>query len=99
MRVMLKVKIPVDAGNAGFKDGSLGKSIQDAMETLKPEAAYFYPEDGQRACLFVFDLTDTSQMPVIAEPLFQHLNADLSLTPVMNADELRKGIEGASSRV
>ena len=47
MRMMLKVSIPVEAGNAGFKDGSLGKGIQEAMETLKPEAAYFFAENGQ----------------------------------------------------
>ena len=47
MRMMLKVRIPVEAGNAGFKDGSLGKTIQETMEVLKPESAYFFAEDGQ----------------------------------------------------
>ncbi len=96
MRMMLKVKIPVEAGNAAFKDGSLGKNIQEAMDNLKPEAAYFLPEDGVRTSLFVFDMEDVSQIPVIVEPLFLGLNADVSLTPVMNADDVRKGIEDAS---
>ena len=98
MRMMLKVRIPVEAGNARFKDGSLGKSIQETMDVLKPESAYFFAEDGQRTALYIFDMADTSQIPVIAEPLFQGLNADLSLVPVMNADDVRKGIEEASKR-
>ena len=98
MRMMLKVSIPVEAGNTGFQDGSLGKGIQEAMDTLKPEAAYFFAENGQRTSLYVFDVADTSQIPVIAEPLFQNLKADLTMIPVMNADDLKKGIEEASKR-
>ena len=96
MRMMLKVRIPVEAGNAAFKDGSLGKSIQQVIDTLKPEAAYFFPDDGKRTALYVFDLEDASQMPVIVEPLFQDLHADVSLFPVMNFDDVKKGIEQAS---
>ena len=96
MRMMLKVSIPVEAGNAGFKDGSLGKGIQEAMDTLKPEAAYFFAENGQRTSLYVFNMEDSSQIPVIAEPLFQNLNADLTLIPVMNAEDVKKGMEQAS---
>ena len=96
---MLKVGIPVEAGNAGFKDGSLGKGIQEAMETLKPETAYFFAENGQRTSLYVFDMEDSSEIPVIAEPLFQNLDADVTLTPVMNAEDVKKGIENASKRL
>ena len=35
-------------------------------------------------------------MPVIVEPLFQDLHADVSLLPVMNFDDVKKGIEQAS---
>ncbi len=96
MRMMLRVRIPVEAGNAAFTDGSLDKNIQQTIDTLKPEAAYFFPDDGKRTALYVFNLDDVSQIPVIVEPLFQELHADVSLFPVMNADDVKKGIEQAS---
>ena len=96
MRMMLKVSMPTDASNAAVKDGSLGKSIQDAMERLKPEAAYFFPEGGRRTALYVFDMKDEAQIPVVAEPLFRALNADITLIPVMNADDVQKGIKEAA---
>jgi hypothetical protein len=41
----------------------------------------------------VFDLKDPSDIPSIAEPLFQSMNAKITLTPVMNAEDLMKGLE------
>ena len=44
----------------------------------------------------VFDMKDTSQIPAIAEPLFTELDAGVSCTPVMNIDDLRKGLAALS---
>jgi hypothetical protein len=63
------------------------------MDQLKPEAAYFFPDDGMRSALFVFDLKEPSQIPAIAEQFFQVLHAEISMTPVMNADDLKAGLE------
>ena len=63
------------------------------MERLKPEAAYFFSQDGLRGGLMVFDMTDVSQIPVIAEPLFMGLNAKVEFIPVMNAEDLAKALE------
>lgn len=41
MRMMMKVTVPVEAGNRAIADGTLPKTIEAAMESLKPEAAYF----------------------------------------------------------
>ena len=46
MRMLLKVSMPVEKGNEAAKSGALQRTIQSTMEALKPEAAYFYPEDG-----------------------------------------------------
>jgi|MudIll2142460700_1097286.scaffolds.fasta_scaffold565189_1 hypothetical protein len=92
MRTILKIKMPVETGNAAIKNGSLQRGIGSLMETLKPEAAYFYPEDGKRTALFVFNMQDAAQMPVILEPLFEGLDAAISLTPVMNFEDLQKGL-------
>ena len=96
MRMMLKVTIPVEAGNKAIKDGTLSRTIQSTIERLKPEAAYFLPEDGKRTGLFFFDMQDASQIPAIAEPLFMGMNASLTLLPVMNAEDLKKGLAEAA---
>ena len=96
MRMMLKVTIPVDAGNNAIKDGTLPRIMQSTTERLKPEAAYFFAEDGKRTALFVFNMQDVSQIPSIVEPVFMGMNASLTMVPVMNADELQKGLAEAA---
>lgn len=95
MRMMLKVSMPTEASNAAFHDGSLGTALMDAVERLKPEAAYFFPENGQRTALYVFDMQDEAQIPVVVEPFFHAVNANVALIPVMNAEDVKKGIEEA----
>ena len=97
MRMMMKVTIPVEAGNRAIKDGSLARAIQSTTERLKPEAAYFLTGEGDRTALFFFDMDETSQIPAFAEPLFAALNASLTLSPVMNADDLQKGLAAATT--
>jgi len=91
MRMMLKVTIPVEAGNRTIKDGTLPRTMKSTMDRLKPEAAYFLAEDGRRTALFFFNMQDVSQIPPIVEPLFMGMNASLTMVPVMNADDLQKG--------
>jgi hypothetical protein len=96
---MLRITMDVEAGNRAFADGSLQRTIQGLMERLKPESAYFFPDEGKRSAQFVFDLQDTAQIPALVEPLFSGLNAEVRLTPVMNAEDLRKGLgEAAKAR-
>ncbi len=97
MRMMLKVTMPVEAGNRAATDGSLVRILQGTAERLKTEASYFLPEDGERTALFFFDMQDSSQMPGILEPLFAGLNAAVTLSPVMNADDLQKGLAAANA--
>jgi hypothetical protein len=92
MRMMLKFTIPIEKGNQAFKDGSLGRTLESMMNKLKPEAAYFAPSDGKRGGMMFFDLAEPSQIVEVAEPLFSNLNAAIELVPVMNGDDLRKGI-------
>ncbi len=37
MRFLVKVNIPVEAGNAAVKAGKLGSTIQSILADLKPE--------------------------------------------------------------
>ena len=93
MRMMLRWMVPVEKGNEALADGSMTRTIEALLEQLEPEAAYFWPEEGERAGMMVFDMDDPSQIPQIAEPLFQNLDASVEFVPVMNADDLRKAIE------
>ncbi len=93
MRTLMKVIMPVEPANRAIKDGSLPKVMQNLVSELRPEASYYYAEHGQRTALFVFDLKDPSQIPQVAEPLFVKLGAAVELCPVMNADELKTGLE------
>ena len=93
MRMCLKVEIDNEAGNSALRDGSLPKLMQSLQTELKPEAAYFTTDQGNRTAFFYFNMTDSAQIPSIAEPLFMGLKAKLTLTPVMNGEELAKGLE------
>lgn len=98
MRMMLNVSLPVDKGNAAIKDGSLVTKIQSILADLKSEAAYFTEFDGKRTGLIFFDMTDTSEMPAVAEPWFLAFDASVEIKAVMNRDDLAKsrpGIERA----
>ncbi len=93
MRMMLRWTVPVERGNEAIKDGSLARTLESLMEELEPEAAYFWPEAGERGGMMVFDMTDPSQIPQIAEPLFLNVDAAVEFAPVMNADDLKKALE------
>ena len=73
-----------------------GKTVEAVMNRLKPEAAYFSPMNGKRSGMMFFDLAEPSQIIEVVEPLFMKLNAEVEISPVMNADDLRKGLAKAS---
>lgn len=98
MRMMLRWTVPVEKGNQTISDGSLPETIQTLLEELNPEAAYFWPENGKRGGMFVFDMADSSQIPQIIEPLFFAIDAAVEFLPVMNADDLKQGLEAAAAK-
>jgi hypothetical protein len=95
MRVCLKVQIPVEAGNAATANGKIKTTLKELLDRLQPEAAYFFPQDGMRTWMVFFDMEETSQMPVIGEPLFDTLHAKVAYSPVMNLDDLMEGLKRA----
>jgi len=92
MRVLLKASLNTEKANDLIRSGKMPQLMQEVMENIKPEAAYFTVAHGVRTCYLVFDMQDSSQMPPLGEPFFMDLDAELDMTPVMNAEDLQKGL-------
>ncbi|MFE8989419.1 hypothetical protein ACFYMI_16595 [Streptomyces collinus] len=92
MRVLLKASMDTEKANEAIRNGTLGKLLQESMEQIKPEAAYFTSDHGKRTAYLVFDMQDSWQMPVISEPFFLQLGAEITYTPVMNMEDVQKGL-------
>lgn len=92
MRCMLKLELDTEAGNKAIADGTLPKILQQVMDKAKPEATYFGTESGSRTAFIFFDLADPSDIPAIAEPAFTSLRAKVTFMPVMNQDDLQRGL-------
>jgi hypothetical protein len=97
MRVLATISIPVEDGNRAISDGSLPKVIQETAERWRPEALYFTASGGRRTAFVVFDMPDSSALPVFAEPFFMQLNAAIECAPVMNVEDLQKGLSELGS--
>jgi hypothetical protein len=92
MRMMMKVQMDTEAGSRAIADGSVGQILGETLGRLQPEAAYFGPDNGVRTAFVVFDLQDPSQIPSISEPLFSKMKANIQMFPVMNQEDLQKGL-------
>ena len=90
MKVMLQVQWDVAAGNDLIRRGKLGPMIESYLAEHRPEAAYFYTVEGHRGGIMIFEMTDTSQMPALAEPWFLAGNARVEFFPVMTPQDLAK---------
>jgi hypothetical protein len=99
MRFLVKVNIPVEAGNEVARAGNLGKTIQSILADLKPEAVYFTDDHGQRTAFLFLEMQDASQIPAIAEPWFLAFNASVEIHPVMVPEDLAKAGKAITAAV
>ncbi len=90
MRFLVKARMDVEAANALSRAGKMGSTIQSIVEDLRPEAAYFVADEGQRTAYLIVDMQDPSQLPAVAEPWFLAFNADIEAQPAMIAEDLEK---------
>jgi len=99
MRMMMKVTLPVEAGNDAVRKKALGTTIQKILAELKPEAAYFAEDSGQRTGYIFFDMKESSQLPAVAEPWFLAFNASLTVRPAMTPQDLADSMTGMQRAV
>ncbi len=94
MRFLLRAIFDVEAGNRNSSNPDFIKNTQAFMEKTKAEAAYFTVINGERNALFIIDMPSQDMMPVILLPFF-HMGARVEFYPVMNLEELNKGLSAA----
>ncbi len=97
MRMMLKAQMDTAAATKAIEEGRMPTVMQSMMEQLKPEAAYFGPDGGVRTAFIIFQMDDPSQLPAISEPLFSEFNARVEIFPVMDRDDLERGLSALGS--
>jgi len=95
--MLLRYELGLAATNELNRTGQSDELNRQLMDRTKPEAAYFGTEKGRRTGYLVFDMVDSAQIPVIAEPLFQRMDAAVEFIPVMNADDLQRGLTAAAA--
>ncbi|MEU0738714.1 hypothetical protein [Streptomyces sp. NPDC006134] len=92
MRVLLKATLDTEKANEVIRSGKMPERMKAILDQLKPEAAYFGPLGGRRTALLILDMQDSSDLPPTGEPFFTQLNAEVEVTPIMNAEDLQKGL-------
>jgi hypothetical protein len=99
MRFMVEVIWDTEKGNELARKGNLGKIAQSILEEIKPEAAYFLAQEGNRSAILFVNMEDASQIPAIAEPWFLAVNATVEFKPVMVMEDLLRGGAGIEKAV
>ena len=94
MRMMVTFSFPADSGNDIVRSGKIDQIFGNLMADLKPEAAYMYPVDGHRGGHMILNVTDSSGVADIGEKFWFALKAHVTMTPVMNGEDLQKGLAG-----
>ncbi len=88
MRMIIDVNFPIEPFNTLVRNGTVGQKIQQILEDLKPEAAYFSERNGKRGGIFIVDVSEPSQVPAIAEPFFLTFDATVEFRVAMTPEDL-----------
>jgi hypothetical protein len=95
MRFLIHAKIPTEDGNKMVQDPNFLGKLEKYINKVKAEATYFFEEGGNRVAAFIVDIQSTDKIPILIEPLFSGMGAQVELHPVMSLDDLKKGIPQA----
>ncbi len=93
MRFLVIAHMSTEAGNKAVKDPNMAKNLEDYVNSVKAEAAYFTEVNGERSMFFVVDMQSADMMVAISEPLYQTFNARVEVKPVMTLEDVKKGMQ------
>ena len=95
MRFLIRATIPTEAGNMMVQDPNFLRKLEEYINKVNAEAAYFFEANGNRVASFIVEIESADQITVLAEPLFSGMGAHVELHPVMSLDDLKEGIPQA----
>jgi hypothetical protein len=90
MRMLMNITFPHEEFNAAVKNGTAGRKLRMILEDMRPEAAYFTEQNGQRGAVVIVDVEDQSKIPAFAEPWFLTFKADVQFRIAMTPADLEK---------
>ena len=73
--------------------------MDDIMGDLKPEAAYFTLDRGQRTLYLLINVAESHQLPAIAEPLWHTFKADVEFIPAMTREDFGAAMPGIEAAI
>ncbi len=79
-----------------FKCRHLDEAREAYATNSSRKPPVFGVSEGKRGGMLIFDLAEPSQVVETVEPFFLNVDAAVELIPVMNGDDLRKGLAKAS---
>ncbi len=91
MRMMLKVRIPTEAGNRAILDGTLQETFDKVIARIKPEAVYYTMDEGKRCVFMVYEISETASFLSVHEPFFQKIGAEVFDAPALSHADMVKG--------
>ena len=99
MRFLIRATIPTEDGNKMVQDPNFLTKLEEYINKVNAEAAYFFEANGSRIASFIVDVQSADQIPVLGEPLFIKMGAHVEFHPVMSLEDLKKGIPKAIHEV
>jgi hypothetical protein len=90
MKFIVHISLPVQRFNEALRDGSAGEKMGRILEETKPEAAYFTSTDGNRGGYLVYNISQASEIPRLAEPWFLNFDAKVEFHAAMTPEDLQK---------
>jgi hypothetical protein len=99
MRTMLIAHIPNNEATIKmFKENSkmVSERIETIVKKLNAQAAYFGEDEGERTAFVIVDIPSADMIPVFTEPFFINLGAKVEKKPVMDIEDVKKGLSRVS---